>query len=917
MLKQVWQENTTRIIALSLATSLLVACGGGGGGSSGGGAGSAAGAFTDSNTISWSKEKVAGAAYRIYYSANPAAVIEVTAAGVTGADGDVPLSFDLGAGSANYVSIPEADPHYADVRAAAISGKLMVVAIGASGKPILDADGKPSEYSPVPALVPSTLTAQQLDAIFVDGANGAQSKTLGVTFDAMGKPTFSVWSPPASSVKLHVYTDATGTAEVAGSPFAMTMDAVSGVWSYAASDASWRNTNYYKYEVAVGGASNLVTDPYSVSLNANGLLSFVADLNDASLKPTGWDASSSPANITEPEDISIYELHVRDFSASDMTVTEANRGKFLAFTETTSNGMKHLKALQAAGLTTVQFLPINDISSVNEGTCTTPAISAPAAGDSDAPQTVATASKETDCFNWGYDPQHYSAPEGSYSTDANDGKKRIIELRRAVKSLHDSGLRVTIDVVYNHTPFSGADPKEVLDKIVPKYYHRYNADGTVANSTCCSNTATENKMMAKLMIDSVANWASAYKLDGFRFDLMGHQPKAVMVDLQTKVNAAAGRPLYYYGEGWNFGEVADDKLFVQATQKNMAGTGIGTFSDRARDSIRGGGPFDSGLWHLKNQGFINGLFYDDNGSGSGATVANLNSTADMVRLGFAGTLKDYSLLLSDDTTKKGSEIVYGGSQAAGYAADPQEIINYVDKHDNETLFDINTYKLPATTSPDDRVRVQNLGSAFGLLAQGVPFFQAGSDILRSKSMDRNSYNSGDWFNRLDWTYTDNNFGVGAPPAADNTASYAQSKPFLADAKIKMGNKQITDANAFFRDMLKVRYSSTLFRMRTGADVMSRLKFYNTGSTQQSALVVFSLDGSGYTGANFSKIVVLYNVDKVAKTFSNPDFVNAGFTLHSAQASGSDAEVKKSTFTNATGSFMVPARSVAVFVVSAS
>ena len=201
-----------------------------------------------------------------------------------------------------------------------------------------------------------------------------------------------------------------------------------------------------------------------------------------------------------------------------------------------------------------------------------------------------------DGFNWGYDPLHYTAPDGSYATDP-EGTRRTLEFREMVQGLNGAGLQVVMDVVYNHTAASGQDAKSVLDKVVPGYYHRLSATGAVETSTCCANTASEHAMMEKLMIDSVLTWAREYKVNGFRFDLMGHHSKQNMLNLRAALDRLTvrrdgvdGKAIYLYGEGWNFGEVADDARFEQATQANLGGTGIGSFSDRLRDAVRGGGP---------------------------------------------------------------------------------------------------------------------------------------------------------------------------------------------------------------------------------------------------------------------------------------------------------------------------------------
>lgn len=740
--------------------------------------------------------------------------------------------------------------------------------------------------------------------------------------------------------------DSVATKKSIAATDAMTYDANTGVWTYVATGKSaWKNTYYYQFEVEVfnrkdGNAvkTYTVTDPYSLSLSANSQRSLVADM--AGMKPSGWDAHTIPANVAEAEDVSVYEMHVRDFSANDTTVSAGNRGKFLAFTENTSAGMTHLKALADAGLTVLHLLPVNDQSKIDELACQNVTIPN-AAADSEDQQAAVTAKADADCFNWGYDPLHYTALEGSYATNAADGTVRVNEFRQAVKNLHEQGLRVVVDVVYNHTPDSGPSGNTSLDKIVPDYYYRNDANGQVTNSTCCSNTATENAMMAKLTIDSVKTLATAYKLDGFRFDLMGHIPLAVMTKLKADVDAAAGRPLYYYGEGWNFGEVENDQRFVQATQANMAGTGIGTFSDRARDAIRGGSPFDSLGWLVANQGFISGAYldpnscnstgnsfagfacqYNDNGTmkaTTSPTLATILSQADIIRLGLAGTSKTYSFETRDGTVKTGAQIDYNG-QKAGYTTDPQEVINYADKHDNQTLFDINAYKLPLSTSKADRARVQMLGMSLTVLSQGVPFIHAGMDVMRSKSMERDSYNSGDWFNKLDWSYTNNNFGVGAPNKGKDGDNYAYIKPLLANADIKPGSTEIALTRDYFRDLLAIRKSSTLFRMRTGQDVIDRLKFYNTGANQVPGLIVMELNGDtdsngviDVAGMGYKRVVVAFNVDKVAKNLTIDGLKNHDLVNHPVVAASTDTVAKTATYTKATGAMSIPARSTVVWV----
>jgi pullulanase len=487
-----------------------------------------------------------------------------------------------------------------------------------------------------------------------------------------------------------------------------------------------------------------------------------------------------------------------------------------------------------------------------------------------------------------------------------------------VKALHDAGLRVGMDVVYNHTFQSGQKEKSVLDRIVPGYYHRLNADGEVERSTCCENTATEHTMMGKLMIDSTMLWAKQYQIDSFRFDLMGHQPRSVMLELQQRVNQVAGRKVQLIGEGWNFGEVADGKRFEQASQLSLNGSGIGTFSDRARDAARGGGAADSGENLVKNQGYINGLFYDPNElADKTKSLSSLLLAADMVRVGLAGSIRNYSMRTFDDQTKLLSAIDYNG-QPAGYASAPGEVVNYVDNHDNQTLFDINAYKLPLNTSTEDRARVQMLGAAITAFSQGIAYFHAGIDTLRSKSMDGNSYDSGDWFNRLDWTYTDNYFGTGMPQKKDNAAQYALIKPRLANAAIKPAPKDIALARDMFRDLLRIRASSALFRLTSAADISARLQFFNTGSTQNPVVIAGHLNGVGLRGANFDELMYFINVDKTPQTIKLPSEQNKGYVLHPVHVAANAADKRPAAlarYDRAAGKFLIPARTALVYVVA--
>ena len=726
---------------------------------------------------------------------------------------------------------------------------------------------------------------------------------------------WKLWAPTARSVALCLHDKADGPAR---SVLPMQRDATTGVWQLR--QRGDRSGRYYSYLVDVfvrgtGWVRNRVTDPYSISLNTNSRLSTIADLASPALAPPGWHSTPSPhARAQANTDMVIYELHVRDFSVGDMSVRPEHRGKYLAFTDAASNGMKHLRALSSAGLTDVHLLPVFDIATIPEAGCATPQVPQ-AAGDSEAQQAAVMAVAGADCFNWGYDPLHFNAPEGSYASDANDGATRIKELRQMVMALHRAGLRVGMDVVYNHTSASGQKAQSVLDRVVPGYYQRLNAKGEVEMSTCCDNTATEHRMMGKLMLDSLQLWARHYRMDSFRFDLMGHQPRALMEKAQALLKREHGREIQFIGEGWNYAEVENGKRFVQASLLSLNGSGIGTFSDRARDAMRGGAYNSKGDELFARQGWLNGLFHDANAYGQAATRAQLMQAADMVRVGLVGSLRDFSFTAFDGLRKTLQDIHYNG-QPAGYVSQPGEVVNYVDNHDNQTLFDINAYRLPRGTSSADRARVQMLGAATTAFSQGVAYFHAGVDILRSKSLDRDSFDSGDWFNRLDWTYTDNGFGAGLPPRQANAANWPWMKAVLADASIKPQPADIAWTRDAFNDLLRIRASSTLFRMRSAADVQQRLTLHNVGPEQIPTVVTAHLDGRGLAGAGFTELVYFISVDKAEQRIRIPALAGRAFTLHPVHlaANATDTRPRQGARWDATSAeFIVPPRTAVVFV----
>ncbi|MFF4665854.1 pullulanase-type alpha-1,6-glucosidase [Streptomyces sp. NPDC001282] len=742
-------------------------------------------------------------------------------------------------------------------------------------------------------------TAGVLDDLY---GRHAATAPLGPVFDH-GRPTLSVWAPTARTVAL----------ELDGRTVPMRRDDRTGVWSVTGTK-KWTGKPYrYVVDVwapAVGKfVTNKVTDPYSTALTTDSVHSLVVDLDDPRLAPEGWNGLRKPAAVPLRE-ARIQELHIRDFSIADRT--SKHPGQYLAFTDTRSDGMKHLKRLADAGTNYVHLLPTFDIGTIPEKRSdrTEPACDLSVyAPDSAEQQACVAAAAARDGFNWGYDPLHYTVPEGSYASDP-DGPRRTVEFRRMVQGLNGAGLRTVMDVVYNHTVAAGQDDKSVLDRIVPGYYQRLLDDGTVATSTCCAGTAPEHTMMGRLVVDSVVTWARQYKIDGFRFDLMGHHPRANILAVRKALDALTmakdgvdGKKIVLYGEGWNFGEVADDARFVQATQKNMAGTGIATFSDRARDAVRGGGPFDEdpGV-----QGFASGLYTDPNTSPANGTKAEQRARLlhyqDLIKVGLTGGLADYTFTDSSGRAVRGSEVDYNGAPA-GYAAAPGDALAYVDAHDNESLYDAFAFKLPAGTKAADRARAQVLAMATAALSQGPSLSQAGTDLLRSKSLDRNSYDSGDWFNALHWDCRDGNgFGRGLPPAADNASKWSYARPLLADAALRPGCAQIEGASAAYRDLLTIRATERDFGLATTDRVQSALSFPLSGKDETPGVITMRL----------GRLLVVFNATPGTRTQTVTALAGKRFALHPVQAKGADPTVKKSTCEQSSGSFTVPGRTVAVF-----
>jgi len=498
---------------------------------------------------------------------------------------------------------------------------------------------------------------------------------LGVTY-TKASTKLRVWAPTAKAVNVVTYKESDSPSS-SGVLTKMTYD-TKGTW--VATLKGDQNGTVFNYRVSVNNTVNEAVEPYVRATTVNGTRGVIVNLDTTD--PKGWN-SSKPKFSGKPTDAVIYELHVRDLSMDPSSgISAKNKGKFLALTElnTSNNGQKTgVAAIKDLGVTHVELLPIFDFATVNENLPT---------------------------FNWGYDPQNYNVPEGSYSSDPKKPTARITELKSAIMSLHKAGLRVNMDVVYNHVSNANTFSQ---NQIVPGYFFRRDDNGNLTSGSGCGNdVASERPMVRKFIVDSVKYWTTEYNLDGFRFDLMG------LMDIQTinEITAALRKidpTILVIGEGWNMGTLPADK---KANQLNISKLpGVAHFNDQIRDGIKGS-VFDS----------------TDTGFATGKFTAKMNVLA-----GIVGNT-DYS-----------TDIMTKWTTTA-----PGQSVNYVESHDNMTLVDKITASVK-DAKPADVAQLSQLASSIAFLSQGTPFMQAGQEFLRSKGGDTNSYKSSDLVNSLKWS----------------------------------------------------------------------------------------------------------------------------------------------------------------------
>ena len=584
----------------------------------------------------------------------------------------------------------------------------------------------------VSAAEKKTVTDYQAYAANLD-KSAYSGNDLGASYSKKAT-TFKVWSPNAASVRVNIFEHGSDNEGDAGSIMsrAMSLDKTTGVWSVTINGDLLNK--YYTYSVTRGKTTKETADVYAKACGVNGQRSMVVDLSTTN--PDGWE-NDKHVLVQNQTDASVWEISVADFSSSESSgVSEANRGKYLAFTEegTTVNGVQGASStcvdyLKKLGVKYVQIMPFYDFGSVDES------------------------KNIMDQYNWGYDPVNYNCPEGSYSSNPKKGEVRIKECKQMIQALHNAGIGVIMDVVYNHTYTSDS----WLQRTVPNYYYRMNNDGSFSNGSGCSNdTASEHLMFRKYMIDSVTYWASEYHIDGFRFDLMGLHDVTTMNSIRTALDNlyadGSGSQILMYGEAWDMATNCDEGT-VLASQKNLKQLSdrIGAFDDTIRDAIKG------------STGGTDGAFVQE-----GSRRANLKT-------GIAGQ--------SDTTT--------------GWANVPSQCVTYASCHDNLCLYDKLVGSVYGADGKyrkryEDLVAMNKLSAAIVITSQGIPFSLGGEEFCRSKDGDENSYASSRKENMLDWENVDLYSDVieyyrglykirdAFAAFSDSTAATANSLTYLSD-----------------------------------------------------------------------------------------------------------------------------------------
>ncbi|MEI7500679.1 MAG: type I pullulanase [Bacteroidota bacterium] len=590
---------------------------------------------------------------------------------------------------------------------------------------------------------------------------------LGVSYSKTGT-ILKIWSPPAQEMKLKLYKTSLGndmTEEI------ICMKDGDGVWQSKLEGD--RKNIYYTFQAKINGKWNdETTDPYAKAVGINGKRGQIIDLSETN--PADWENDKSPV-LNNHMDVILYELHIRDLSIASNSGIK-NKGKFLGFTESgtknshgQSTGIDHIAEM---GVTHVHLLPTYDFCSVDESKLNVPQ------------------------YNWGYDPQNYNTPEGSYSTNPEDGKVRILEFKKMVQAMHQKGLRVVMDVVYNHT---GQTYNSNFDQLVPGYYYRqWEKDGKYSNASGCGNeTASDRAMMRKFIIESVTFWVKEYHVDGFRIDLMGIHDMETMNQVSAALRAI-DPSIIIYGEGWTAGDSPLPEKFRALKKNAKKMNGVAVFSDDIRDGIKGN------VFEGKSTGFASGA----------------KDMAESVKFGIVASGEHPQIDYSKVNYSK-----------EPYTKNPDEVINYVSCHDNNTLYDKLKISRP-DASEEDLVKMHKLANTIVLTSQGIPFLHAGVEMKRTKGGDHNSFNKPDSVNRINWDWKYEN----------------------------------SDLVAYYKDLVALRKAHPAFRMQKNEMVRKNLVFLPVNDTQ---LIAYQLKDHA-NNDSWQQIILIFNGSDREKNFVLPN-----------------------------------------------
>ena len=557
---------------------------------------------------------------------------------------------------------------------------------------------------------------------------------------------FKIWSPLADSIILCIYERYEDLENI---EYPM-IKREKGIWELVLKGNL--EGKYYTFIAVIEEEKNEGVDPYAKALSVNGEKGAIIDMSKTN--PGNWDNHSRPRKLYGTDSI-IYEVSIRDLSVDEESGIK-NKGKFLGLTEENTVGIYNIKTglshIKDLGITHIQLLPIFDFTTIDE-----------------------TKPLDKDIYNWGYDPANYNSPEGSYSTDPYNPVTRIKELKEAIKTIHENGMSVIMDVVYNHMYDV---EKSSFNKLMPGYYFRYDTDGNLSDESMCGNAlASENAMTRKFIVDSVKYWAKEYKLDGFRFDLMGLIDVETMNKIREEINKIDSN-IIIIGEGWNMPSIlSDEDKAIQTNAYKLKD--IAFFNDKIRDGLRGN-PFSN-----KAKGFL---------SGEEKKEVEIKSA-------IVGGIK-YS-----------SEIESFGEVS------PNQVVNYIECHDNHTLYD----KLKLTVKDENEVKyMHRLGSSIILLSQGIPFIHAGQEFLRTKNGIENSYNASDSINKIHW-------------------------------KRKYEN---IDTVNYVKGLIRLRKEHPAFRMRTVEEIKKHLIFINAPNN----CIVYKIINNA-NNDDFKEIIVVHNANK--------------------------------------------------------